>query len=119
MQKAMLFCFVVQVTILSIEGNPHSVCPGGRRPVHCFINPCDLPQLKSCNNNPTLECRANYCKGCEHVEFYDVTGVKVNCNEGYIAQNDEQQIEDVGEPPNSNDWPFMDLYLSIRSLFTP
>ncbi|XP_033763979.1 uncharacterized protein LOC117345126 [Pecten maximus] len=114
MRGLVLFCFVVHVSISLNDGEPVSTCPGGRRPVRCFINPCDLPRWKTCNNNPTLQCRANYCQGCEHVQFYDVNGVKVNCNDDHSIQKDQQKPVAAFEAHKF--WPFSDLYARIKSL---
>ncbi|OWF51509.1 hypothetical protein KP79_PYT21850 [Mizuhopecten yessoensis] len=86
MRGSLLFCCTVLVSVSLIQGDPirssrhGAACPGGRRPTLCYANPCDL-ELGTCNSDPTLECRANYCLGCEVVDFYDVTGVKVTCRD--------------------------------------
>ncbi|XP_069111261.1 uncharacterized protein [Argopecten irradians] len=119
MKDLVLFCAIVYVSIPFVVGEPVSVCPGGRRPVRCFISPCDLPKWKTCHSNPSLECRANYCHGCEQVDYYDVTGVKVICKEGpEIQEIQKDQPKPAVVFKAHNLWPFSDLYTRIKSLLS-
>lgn len=52
--------------------------------VNCLVNPCDGYY---CASDPTLECQANYCGGCNRVWYSSERSGMVQCEEeGLVSE---------------------------------
>jgi len=72
-------------------GGTSGDCPPGAPQVRCFSDPCSY---KTCPANPTADCTANYCGGCNAI-FTDKHGHRVKC---YACPPDQPEVQCFADP---------------------
>ncbi len=81
------------------------LCPDGRPPVACLVNPCEVTK---CPQHPRARCVANYCGGCHADFFVGEKNVTQNCDASDLCPDGSQPVKCALNPcqvtkcPNSN-----------------
>lgn len=96
---------VTEKCLVSRNNTSVELCPDGRPPVACLVNPCDVTK---CPKHPRARCVANYCGGCHADFFVGEKNVTKNCEASDICPDGSQPVKCDVNPckftkcPNSN-----------------